>query len=239
MIGILATSTVFGYTLNAVNQVHATSWQGILSILAAVFSALLVIVAWIAYMENNRPYITLYTEIRKGSTINLILKNTGNRAAYNVRIVIDPPMESVYYAQHPERKMPFVTEKIHSFIGPDQTVSGEFDSLSWRYDRRSKDYVEPCDKYRVKIKYKHKIRRFTEKYKLDLSYLEFVPWSHSRDHLGDISNTLRKIADHQPRGFMYQLETGLRNGKIHLKKDGDGHTAVSSIKAEDAGNEPK
>lgn len=219
MIGILATSSVLRDTLNAVTQPSAIQWQDILSMLAAIFSALLVYVAWATFREHNRPYITLYTETGKGGAINLVIKNSGNRAAYNVKVSTDVPMESAYFARHPELKLPFVTEKTHPFIGPDQIMSGEFDDLSWRYDRRSEKYKEPCDKYSVTIKYQHKIKKFTEKYQLDLSYLEFVPWGYSRDHMSDINNSLKKISDQLPGGSIHSIRAAFKDAPRKPKSD--------------------
>lgn len=239
MIGVLDSSSILRDSLNAVSQSSGTQWQDILSLLAAIFSALLVVAAWITYMEHNRPYVTLYAETGNEGIINLVLKNSGNRAAYNVCVTTDVSLDSVYFAKMPDLRVPLVTEKNHPFIGPNQIVSGRFDNLFWRYDRRSEDYMAPCDKYAVTIQYRHKIRKFTEKYVLDLSYLEFAPRGFSRDHIGDISKTLKQIANHLPGGMVYRLQSAFRNAPSKSKKDDDGLTAVSNIKAEDAENVPK
>lgn len=97
MISILANSAVLQDTLNVASQTSGIPWQDILSILAALFSALLVYVAWATLREHNRPYVTLYAETGDRSNINLVIKNSGNRAAYNVSVKTDVPLESVYF----------------------------------------------------------------------------------------------------------------------------------------------
>lgn len=234
MIGDLATSSVLRDTLNTVTQLSAIQWQDTLTFLGAVFSLLLVIVAWFTYREHNRPYVTLYAETSDRANVNLVIKNSGNRAAYNVTVKTDIPLESVYFSRNPEFKLPFVTEKTHPFIGPDQLVSGEFDILPWRYNRGDKNYTEPSDKYLVTIKYRHKIRTFTEKYQLDLSYLEFVPWGYSKDHMGDISSSLKKISDRLPGGITHSLYTSLKNAPSKSQRVENGQNGNSSDKTENA-----
>lgn len=239
MIIIMATYSVLGDSLSTITQHSSVLWQDVLSLLAALFSALLVYVAWATLREHNRPYVSLFAETDKGGTIKLVLKNSGNRAAYNVNVSTDVPIESVFYAKNPEIKPPFVTEKTHPFIGPDQTVSGVFDYLSWRYDRRSENYKAPCDKYSVTIRYCHNKRRFVDKYQLDLSYLEFVPCGYSRDHLGDISDSLRTISSRLPNGFAHSLLNTLKYAPIKTQRNDKEQNGDNTIIAEDAENEAK
>lgn len=239
MIGIIAIPVALKDTLYVASQASGTQWQDVLSILAALFSALLVYVAWATLREHNRPYVTLYAEAGARSNVNLVIKNSGNRAAYNVSVKTDVPLESVYYSKKPEFKLPFVTEKTHPFIGPDQSLSSDFDVLPWRYNRRVEDYQEPCDKYTVTIEYWHKKRRFVDKYQLDFSYLEFMPWGYSRDHISDISSSLKKISDQLPGGMIHSLQNMFKNVPSKYQRDDKEQNVDSSIEAEDAENEPK
>jgi hypothetical protein len=111
--GILAIPVALKDTLYVASQASGTQWQDVLSILAALFSALLVYVAWATLREHNRPYVTLYAEAGARSNVNLVIKNSGNRAAYNVSVKTDVPLESVYYSKKPEFKLPFVLRRLN------------------------------------------------------------------------------------------------------------------------------
>lgn len=239
MIGILATSSVLRDTLNTVAQANIIPWQDILSVLVAFFSALLVYVAWATLREHNRPYVTLFAEISNRGSIILVMKNSGNRAAYNVNVTTDVPLESAFFAGRPDAKLPLVTEKTHPFIGPDQIVSGLFDYLSWRYESKRDNYKEPCDKFTVMIRYLHKNRRFVEKYQLDLSYLAYVPRHYSQDHIGDISHTLKSISDQLPGGSTHFLLNRFKNLQSKSQRDQKEQTGETNNKAEDIENEAK
>lgn len=239
MIGILAIPVALKDSLYVTSQASGLQWQDVLSILAAFFSALLVYVAWATLREHNRPYVTLYAEAGSRSNVNLVIKNSGNRAAYNVSVKTDVPLESVFYSKKPEFKIPFITEKTHPFIGPDQSLSSDFDVLPWRYNRQVEDYQEPCDKYNVTIEYWHKKRRFVDKYQLDFSYLEFMPWGYSRDHMSDISSSLKKISDQLPGGMIHRLRNMFNIAPSMSYRDDKEQNGGSNIKAEDSEDEPK
>lgn len=239
MIGILATSLVLRDTLNTVTQTNVIPWQDILSVLVAILSALLVYVAWATLREHNRPYVTLFAETGNSGSIILIMKNSGNRAAYNVNVTTDVPLESAFFAGNSAAKLPLVTEKTHPFIGPDQIVSGLFDYLSWRYESERDNYKEPCDKFSVMIRYWHKKRRFVEEYQLDLSYLAYVPWGFSQDHIGDISRSLKTISDQLPGGMIHSMRARFKDSPRKSQNDQKEQTGETNNKAEDIGNEAK
>lgn len=224
MTSILATSVALGDTLHTVCQTSGFPWQTVLSVIAVLISLLMFIVAWLTFREHNRPYITLHAEIKDGYGVCLVIKNSGNRAAYNVSVNTDVPLESVFYSQNPNYKLPFVTEKIHHFIGPDQSLSSFFDDLSWRY---SAAYQKPRDKYAITIKYRHKKRKFIDKYQFDLSYLEFMPWGKPRDPIEDISRVLSKISDQLPGGWIHLFRNwdslyGIKQNQEDAKDNAEG-----------------
>lgn len=235
MTSILATSVALRDTL----QVICKTSQNWVEIIALIVSASMFLVAWLTFREHNRPYITLHAEVRNGSNVNLVLINSGNRAAYNVSVETDVPLESVFYYKNPKCRTPFVTEKIHHFIGPDQSISNYFDGLSWRYPPRTDDYKKPCDKYNVTIKYRYKIRNFTEKYQLDLSYLEFVPRSDSENHMSSISSSLRSIADRMPGGWIHRIQNMFSMHKGKHKQEDAKDNAGNSTDIEDNSHESK
>lgn len=239
MISSLAASSVLRDTLNTGTILNAVQWQDILSILAAIFSALLVYVAWATLREHNRPYVTLFAETGNSGTIYLVLKNSGNRAAYNVKVITDVPIESAFFAGNPNSKLPLVTDRTHPFIGPDQILSGLFDYLSWRYEPNRPNYKVPCDKFTVTIQYRYKKRRFVEEYQLDLSYLAYVPWSYSQDHLGDISRSIKRISDQLPGGIIHHFQNMFNNAQTKSQEDSKSIVAESDIIDKDVQNEKK
>jgi hypothetical protein len=88
-------------------------------------------------------------------------------------------------------------------------------------------------------RYWHKKRRFVDKYQLDFSYLEFMPWGYSRDHISDISSSLKKISDQLPGGMIHNLQNMFKNVPSKYQRDDKEQNVDSSIEAEDAENEPK
>ena len=239
MIIVLANYAVLQDTLYIVNQSNGTQWQVVPSILTVVVSSILAYVAWATFREYNRPYVTLYAETGKHREINLVIKNTGNRAAYNVRITTDVPLESAHFSQNSKSNIPLLTEKTHPFIGPDQTISGYFDNVYSRYDTDNPNHKKPCDLFTVTIKYRHKMRKFTEKYQLDLSYLEFVPWGNSRDHIAEISSSLRKISDQLPGGMAHAIRAWFRTAPNMSQLVREEQTCDGTQSAEDIANETK
>jgi len=143
-----------------------------------------------SFNEQNRPYITFnYEEHTVGNYYYLIVRNTGTRAANQVKINILPELRSYLFKD----KEPLSIIEF-DFIAPNQLIKNTFDYSLYRHNDKNGAKVEKHD---IVINYKYKNKIFTEKYSVDLSYLK--TWlggdaeSKSTKHLKDIAESLKKI----------------------------------------------
>lgn len=143
-----------------------------------------------AFNEQNRPYITFnYEEHSVGNYYYIIVRNTGLRGATDVKISIDPPLNSFMLKDRDS-----ISIIDFDFIAPNQLIRSTFDYSIFRHNEENGAKVE---KHKVIVCYKYKNRNFIEKYSLDLTYLK--TWlggdvdSKSTKHLKDIADHLKKI----------------------------------------------
>ncbi len=120
----------------------------------------------------------------------IVIRNTGNRTANNVRITTKPILTSIFSQK---RDAPLILSKdgeiVLSGISPNQTIKSFFDSCLWRYGER-KDKVN--DEIVASISYEYRRRKFAENTTINLSYLKNISTIVSVD---DIDTNIMKIAD--------------------------------------------
>ncbi len=150
---------------------------------AMLIAALSLWVTRLAFLENNRPYVTfnIEGEIQSGSYF-FYFRNTGIRAAHNVQIHINPTPKSYAFsrfADYEDRN-----EYSFAYLAPNQIIRTIFDDEHTRYgnDKKNRPDNEVFD---ITITYYYKKKKFKDIYTCDISYL-----AHIDDKL--VSNDLKK-----------------------------------------------
>ncbi len=163
----------------------------IISFAGIIVSALVLKATIKALNEQNRPFISFSIEpVKKIGNLHIIIRNTGNRTAENVKIETEPKLIS--YCDR-ARKISSIISKdgkmLLSGIAPNQTIKSFFDSALYRY-RNNKE--EPQDKLSLTISYNYNKREFVDKIIIDFSYLKNASQINSPE---DIEPNIKKIAD--------------------------------------------
>lgn len=163
----------------------------LLSFIGVCISAILLKATIDSLNEQNWPFISFSIEpIKKVDSLYIVIRNTGNRTANNVRITTKPILTSIFSQK---RDAPLILSKdgeiVLSGISPNQTIKSFFDSCLWRYGER-KDKVN--DEIVASISYEYRRRKFAENTTINLSYLKNISTIVSVD---DIDTNIMKIAD--------------------------------------------
>ena len=177
-----------------------TSWIGIflkahfepiLSFLGLCISYIILKSTIKAINEQNRPFISFSIEsVKKIGNLFIIIRNTGNRTAYNLKISTSPKLISVCSQN---RKIPLIMssdgEINLSGVAPNQVIQSFFDSGLYRYKENTEESVDLVE---IVISYTYKKREFIEKTTIDFSYLKNASSISSPE---DIDKNIKKIAD--------------------------------------------
>lgn len=171
MISILATSVAMSDTLQVICKTGGNTLQIMLSIIAAIVSISMFIVAWVTFREHNRPYITFNIEADlDGNQIFYFVRNTGIRGARDVKIHINPTPKPYGTVKSPKDKDR--DEFNYAFLAPDQTIRTVFDYGNRRYPKNGKQ--PDIDSFHISITYRYNKRIFKEEYDCDISYLQHI-----------------------------------------------------------------
>ena len=177
-------------------------WTGWINPLISLIS--IIIAAWTAWLtrkallENNRPIISFSIESGENiKTLYLVIRNTGNRTADNVKITISPSITSIT-AKKKNISLIMDENGIINLSGlyPTQTVKSFFDHAFLRYqknDERDK-LIEVAD---VEISYQYGKRSFKEKAHIDFSYIkdlaDIKKDTKTEDNIKEIADSLVEI----------------------------------------------
>ena len=138
--------------------------------------------------ESFRPYVHLSVKI-EGSMINMILQNTGSRAAYNVTFEFDKELYTT--TEDSQRKkliaFNFNTKSIFHSLAPNSIHMWHLDHSYLRYKTVNFDQLDDeiigvtiryADKYNGMLKYKEKYKFNLKNY---LSYIHFQTEEEKRN----------------------------------------------------------
>jgi len=166
------------------------------SLIAALSLSVASIMLWLnakALGEHNRPYISFSIESNKELIDNqeIVIKNTGNRIAEEIDIMIEPELHS-YCFEMKEIDYSFFKKNPIKFesIAPGQEIKTSFDLSLYRFNKKDRENNNHF--YLVTIQYKYLKKHYKQSYPVDISYMRFLGKTVGQE---DINKNIKQIAD--------------------------------------------
>jgi hypothetical protein len=198
-------------------------------VVAAAAVAQLVVVGWAALYargqvreartlreEQARPFVVVDVEPERRPFMNLVVANLGRTMARNVRIEIDPPLQSTVYDSggFGIARMKLFTEPIPS-LAPGKRMVMLFDSLPARIE------AGLPDSYEVRLSYEWDGGPIVDTQRLDLDLYRHqrLIW---RDTIHHVSETLKKMdrrMDKWSAGYRGLLTLSLEEARRRDEED--------------------
>jgi hypothetical protein len=198
----------------------ATAGQLLVLILAAFYAGAQVREARKLRQEQARPFVVVDFEPEQSPFVELVVANLGKTMARNVRIKVEPPLESSLDTVVPIAKLKMFTEGIPS-LAPGKRMVTLFDSMADRNERNL------ANSYQVQLSYDWDGGDpITDTQRLDLDLYRYR-MSVTRHTIHDVNKTLDKI-----RGLLDKWSAGFEGGprvlspKDKRQRDGEFRTWV-------------
>ena len=205
---MVAASWIDWWTANRVAAAAATG-QLLVLVLAALYARAQVREARNLRQDQARPFVVVDFEPEQSPFMNLVVANLGKTMARNVRISIDPPLESSLdsAAPLPVAKLKMFTEGIDS-LAPGKQVVTLFDTM---IDRKE---LNLPSSYQVRLAYEWDGGRpITDSQRLDLDLYRYR-MSVTRHTVHDVNKTLDKI-----RRLLEKWSAGFEGGLLVLSPE--------------------
>lgn len=194
-----------GVTWTDVAQVGLVAAQLLVLVAAAVFAWRQVKEARELREEQNRPFVVVDFDVEGGYLVHLQVENMGTSLARDVRIEIDPPLESAIEIEISKLKM--LNDGIAT-LAPGKKYRAFFD-MSFR---RNEDRPDLPMNYTARVRYSDERRKrsFDETLNLDLDqYMEIR--TVTRRGLHDIHKQLEQL-----RKILEKWTSGTGSGLLAL-----------------------
>jgi hypothetical protein len=166
-------------------QVYLVGGQLLVLVVAAVFGGWQVWEARTLRLQQNRPFVVIDFEVEASNLIYLEVANLGTSLARDVRVVIDPPLQSTAGVRLDQMKM--LNEGISTLV-PSKRIKTFFDAFHARKDpelpmRHSATVTYTDERGR---------RSYEEKFDLDLDLYRYLS-TITRRNVHDLHKQLEEI----------------------------------------------